>query len=172
MAYQQTDTGLKLRGDIKFFYTQFGDLAPADNKWDGDINDVVSDPGLETAILISLFSDRRASAEDVIPDLLEDNRRGWWADALLNDKVGSKLWLLSREKTGQNLNAVIEEYVNDALKWMVTDGIAKKTTCTVTRVSANAYRILTKIERSTSNDITFTFYYNWLSQTIGGTNGV
>lgn len=172
MSYQQTDTGLKLRGDIKFFYTQFGDLVPADNLWDGDINDVVSDPGLETAILISLFSDRRAGNEEIIPDMSGDDRRGWWGDTLTEVPVGSKLWLLSREKTSGTLNALIEEYTVDALKWMITDGIAKSIKCAATRIGTHHYRIETKLERSTRNDITFTYFYNWLSQTIGGTNAV
>jgi phage gp46-like protein len=170
MAYQQTDVGLKLRGDIKFFYSQIGDLAPAENVWDSDINDVISDPGLETAILISLLSDKRASSDDVIPDLVADNRRGWWADALQDKKIGSKLWLLAREKTSAKLPSAIEDCINDALRWLITDGVAKATTCTVTRVSTNGYRIVTKIERATKNNIAFTFYYNWLSQTIGDAN--
>lgn len=168
MAYVTTENGLKLRGDIKFFYSSGGDLAPADNAWDPSINDVVADPGLETAVLISLFSDKRANIEDIIPDLNSDDRRGWWGDTLNNSLIGSKFWLLSREKTGLNLNSTVEEYTLDALKWMVSDGIAKSVTCTVTRTGTYSYRIATKISRSNNNDITFTFYYNWLAQTIGG----
>lgn len=169
MAYTTTENGLKLRGDIKFFYSTINNgIAPADNAWDQSINDVVSDPGLETAVLISLFSDKRANIEDIIPDLNSDDRRGWWGDVINNTLIGSKFWLLSREKTGNNLNSTIEEYTLDALNWMVSDGIAKSITCTVTRTGTYNYRISTKILRATDNDITFTFYYNWVAQTIGG----
>ena len=42
-------------------------------------NDAERDPGLETSILISLFSDRLADIEDLLPDNTGE-RRGWWGD--------------------------------------------------------------------------------------------
>lgn len=88
---------------------------------------LTEDDGLETAVIISLFTDRRANADDTIPDGSND-RRGWWADAfndVVNDKIGSRLWLLSREK---QLSAVLvraREYAMEALQWLVDDGVAQ-----------------------------------------------
>lgn len=88
---------------------------------------LTEDDGLETAVIISLFTDRRANADDTIPDGSTD-RRGWWADAfndVENDKIGSRLWLLSREK---QLSAVLvraREYALEALQWLVDDGVAQ-----------------------------------------------
>jgi len=85
------------------------------------------DDGLETAVILSLFTDRRANTDDVIPDGSND-RRGWWADQFAdinNDQCGSRLWLLSREK---QLTAVLtraKQYADEALKWMVDDGVAE-----------------------------------------------
>lgn len=41
---------------------------------------LVTDDGLRTAILISLFTDARANDDDPLPEPGAD-RRGWWGDA-------------------------------------------------------------------------------------------
>ena len=75
--------------------------------WNNDIGagdlcvvgaDLLADDGLETAVLLSLFSDRRAREEEIPPG--QTWRRGWWGDLLADDQdqIGSKLWLLEREK--------------------------------------------------------------------------
>ena len=85
------------------------------------------DDGLETAVIISLFTDRRANADDNIPDGSND-LRGWWADsfnAIENDKIGSRLWLLSREKQLTSVLVRAREYSEEALAWLVADGVAE-----------------------------------------------
>ena len=103
--------------------------------WDGhgcdlalDGNDLQLDDGLQTSILISLFSDRRARADDVLPGA-DGDRRGWWADAypqIEGDQIGSRLWLLSREKELAEPLRRAKEYAEEALAWLVTDGIAAR----------------------------------------------
>ena len=84
------------------------------------------DDGLETAIAISLFTDARAADDDVLPDPSGD-RRGWWGDVaprIAGDAIGSRLWLLAREK---KLSSVVERargYAAEALAWLIEDGIA------------------------------------------------
>lgn len=41
-----------------------------------ELNDLVSEDGLQTAVALSLFADRRAEDGDVLPDDQVD-RRGW-----------------------------------------------------------------------------------------------
>lgn len=82
---------------------------------------------LHTAVLISLFTDRRAAPSDVIPDGTSD-RRGWWADIDTNgnlDEWGSRLWLLDRSKspTQAVLNQAVG-YCKEALQWLLDDGVA------------------------------------------------
>lgn len=75
---------------------------------------------IETAILISIFSDRMAQPGDVIPDGTNDPR-GWWADD--DVPIGSRMWLLQRAKqTGTTLQLAYD-YLAEALKWMVDDGV-------------------------------------------------
>jgi len=85
---------------------------------------------LYTAILISLFTDRLAAADDVIPDGSAD-RRGWWGDALpagsiFGDQpvaIGSRLWLLDRSKLSTDVAIAAKFYVTEALQWMIDDGV-------------------------------------------------
>jgi phage gp46-like protein len=81
---------------------------------------------LQTAVIISLFTDRLANVDDVPPDSTDD-RRGWWADSLAaneNDNIGSRLWLLDREKETANVLRKAEEYTYEALEWLVEDAVA------------------------------------------------
>lgn len=79
------------------------------------------DGGLGTCVLISLFTDRRATADDgVVPA----ERRGWVGDALSDiegDRIGSRLWLLKREKQSEDVRARAEEYAAEALVWMLDE---------------------------------------------------
>ena len=56
--------------------------------------DLLADGGLQTAVLVSLFSDRRVREDELQPGV--STRRGWWGDRLSddNDEIGSRLWLL------------------------------------------------------------------------------
>ena len=81
---------------------------------------------LETAVILSLFTDRRAGASDRLPDASSD-RRGWWGDATdPAAPMGSRLWLLAREKTTPALRLRVIDYVREALAWMIADGIADR----------------------------------------------
>lgn len=94
-----------------------------------DINigeaDLEADEGAETAALISLFTDQRCTTEEV--PTFETARRGWWGDLLADvndDQIGSKLWLLTREKTTTQTLQRFIDYSRDALQWMIDDGFA------------------------------------------------
>lgn len=82
--------------------------------------DLAKECGLHSSILISLFTDRQAEPDDVIPDGT-DNRRGWWA----NPKLGSRLWLLDRITATDDVLDRAREYCIEALQWMIDDAIAK-----------------------------------------------
>lgn len=89
--------------------------------------DVKQDRGLRTAIIISLFTDRQAEPDDNIPDGSE-NRRGWWADVFMGpdgSKIGSRLWLLSREKQTRDVLGRAVAYARESLQWLVVDGVAR-----------------------------------------------
>lgn len=98
---------------------------------EGDINyaagDLIREEGLETAVLMSLFTDRRADSSDTLPDTNNPDRKGWWGDVVNNgdvDRIGSKLWLLERAKATQINANLAKQYIEEALEWMIEDGVA------------------------------------------------
>jgi len=95
---------------------------------------LVEDDGLDSAVIISLFTDRRALDDDVIPDGTTE-RRGWWGDQysdVESDRIGSRLWLLDRSKQLPEVMAQAKSYCQEALQWLVEDGAAKSVNVTVT----------------------------------------
>ena len=97
-----------------------GDLAI-----DAGAADLAADDGLSTAVLVSLFTDRRTAVEE-LPDG-ETRRRGWWGDTLSpDDEIGSHLWLLARAKRTPDTLHRAEDYARAALGWLVEDGVAEE----------------------------------------------
>lgn len=91
--------------------------------------DLLGDEGLTTPVTISLFSDRLARADDPLPEYLpgqRGDRRGWWGDLTRDDgraaPIGSRLWLLSREKTLPETVARAREYSQECLAWLPAEG--------------------------------------------------
>lgn len=96
---------------------------------DGTNRDLEGDDGLLTAVIISLFTDRRANADDPLPDErvgVPSDLRGWWGDHILEadarDSMGSRLWLLSREKEMAVVVARAQQYAEESLQWLIRDG--------------------------------------------------
>lgn len=91
-----------------------------------EAGDLATEAGLKTAVIISLFTDRRARPDDPLPEAGAD-RRGWWGDVAAreaDDEIGSRLWLLSREKQTAEVVARAREYALEALGWMLRDRVA------------------------------------------------
>jgi len=89
-------------------------------------NSLERDGGLETAVLISLFTDQRVAQSEVPAGL--ESRRGWWGDEFLEtpgDKIGSKIWTFSRGKITTQTAASVQVRAQQALQWMVDDGVAQ-----------------------------------------------
>lgn len=116
---------------------QGGDLRLAWNPEKGQADLVLMPDGsldagheLETAVIISLFSDARAQPGDEKLYAVDPrDPRGWWGDAyadVAGDRLGSRLWLLERAKSWGGLPLVAEGFCREALQWMIDDGVASE----------------------------------------------
>lgn len=104
--------------------TQLGDIVRG-----GDNIDL--DDGLDAAVLISLFTHRRAASTDDLPDGPGSDRQGWWGDTYSrNDghQIGSRLWLLNRATLSDDTVNQAKSYIEEALQWMINDGLAETIT--------------------------------------------
>lgn len=106
-----------------------------DNCWDLKIEngDLKADNGLETAVSISLFTDRRVNDEEL--PFGQISKRGWWGDMfpeIDQDRIGSRLWTLERAKTNVETLRLAEDYCREALQWFIEDGVAESFEVTAT----------------------------------------
>ncbi|MEX0424424.1 phage GP46 family protein [Providencia rettgeri] len=88
--------------------------------WLKGSGDVLSGDDLQSAIIISLFTDGLARSDDNID---ESYRRGWWGDLGSDYNIGSRLWLLNRQKLTVSVAKQAEDYAREALKWLTDDGV-------------------------------------------------
>jgi phage gp46-like protein len=104
--------------DVKLTKTETGyyDLSISD----GDLETV---NGLETAIIVSLFTYARAN----VGEIPEAFRRSGWSGNILtkreNFELGSTLWTLVARQEQITYNRG-EAIVKKALRWLISDGIA------------------------------------------------
>lgn len=123
--------------------------------------DLRSGADLETAVLISLFTDRRADPDDVIPDGSGDPR-GWWGDLGEDRPIGSKLWLLERAKQTEPVRLRAKDYVDQALAWLVQDGIAAAVETQVTWNRPGGLAVVARIlEPDGSLKAEFAYQWAW-----------
>jgi len=125
--------------------------------------DLLAESGLRTAVILSLFSDRRAAPDDVLPDGSSD-RRGFWGDALADiegDQIGSRLWLLSREKQTADVLARAKEYAEESLQWLIDDGVAKSVDVVAAWVKTGMLGLHIVITRPDNTSATYRFEQAW-----------
>lgn len=131
-------------------------------------NDLATDDGLETAIILSLFTDRRASEEDVMP-LGESDRRGWFGDAapvVDGDKIGSRLWMLTREKQTAETLARAKEFCVEALAWLVDDRIASSVEVVTEYYAPGVLAIGVTVNKPDTDPVLFRWNYTWAAQQL------
>jgi phage gp46-like protein len=119
--------------------------------------DLAAGTDLETPVLISLFTDRRADADDTVPDPSGD-RRGWWGDALFARPLGSRLWLLERAKRTEAVRLAAEGYILEALQWLIDDGIAAAVEASAEWRGA---QLLAAVSITQPDGTSTTFNYAW-----------
>jgi phage gp46-like protein len=114
---------------------------------------LASDDALQTAVVLSLFLDARARPDDGA----EGHRRGWVGDAFTpEDRVGSRLWLLKREKHTEETRRRAEDHANEALAWLVDAGLASSVSVTAVWVARGVMGLAVSI--ATAGDIATSQY--------------
>lgn len=148
---------------------ELGDLALTWSNATGDADlsiidlDLASDRGLTTAVILSLFIDRRAEPDDIPPSGDPQDRRGWWGDEFAEvegDLIGSRLWLLDRSTSSAETVQRAKQYVAEALAWMIEDSVVASIDVTV-EVSRDRLGFEVEMQRPGRDPITFKFASRW-----------
>lgn len=151
-------------------------IMAADLALDGAL--LKADDGLATAIVISIFTDRRANPDDELPSGGQfggggDSRRGWFGDALppkvagepvANDRIGSRLWLLAREKQTAETMARAREYIAEAVEWLIEDGVCTRIDVDVWVERPGVMGFTVTPWRPDGSSVEFTYHTAWEAQ--------
>jgi phage gp46-like protein len=131
-------------------------------------NDLDITHDLDTAISISLFSDRVAGPDYVAPPGTTGvvDKRGHFSDSYEVIKIGSRLWQLKRaKKIGNTLLQEVKDMSQEALQWLLDYNIAStlliQTSWQSPRIIAIAVTVTEPV-----NGITSKFTYAWAWQTL------
>lgn len=131
-------------------------------------NDLAIDDGLETAVILSLFCDRRALDGDIPPDG-SDDLRGWWGDATLDDvgdRYGSRIWLVAREKQQEPVLERIRQYALEALQWLIDDRVAERVEVEAEFIARGIAGIRVTVARPAAGEVEYRYNFTWQSQAL------
>lgn len=145
-----------LLGDVALIVLILGEIDAAIA-----FDDVAADRGLRTSVILSLFTDRIAEDDDILPGGDRD-RHGWWGDEFNDvegDKIGSRLWLLDRSARRPEVAKRAEEYIRESLAWMIVDKVTDKLDVTVEIAGADLLYTI-GINRPTG-PVKFKFRHVW-----------
>ncbi|WP_145521168.1 phage GP46 family protein [Yersinia mollaretii] len=113
---------------------------------------------LHTAILLSLFTDGLAWVDDAIDG---DDRRGWWGDTGSTSPIGSRLWLLRRQKLTSQVAIKAEDYAAQALAWLTEDGVVAAISTRAERVYPNTLRLVITYQQPGKTQSSVKFSWVW-----------
>lgn len=125
---------------------------------DAAAQDFATDDGLEPAIIASLFSDRRATRDEVADPM---KRRGWIGNLLADvpgDNFGSGLWLYEQKRLSGDVVVGLRMEAEQALDWMNDVGLATGVDARVIAVPEKRQTLLAISITETSGDVTSKAY--------------
>ena len=116
---------------------------PENGYFDFDIaanGDVVQVDFFDTAIMVSIYEEKRAGAEEVP---LPEQRRGWIGNESTPDfERGSKIWLYEQSRlTREVINNIISA-ANESLAWLVSQGFALRVQSDVNLINGQVFLII------------------------------
>lgn len=138
------------------------DPAHARGDWQVEAGQITIGGDLETAVLVSLFTDRVLPPDAQSPDRSTDPR-GWWADTYRGQPIGSLLWTLSRavKTSATALLSTVQGMCQDALAWLISDGVAATISVKTFWESPTMIGIIVVITESAGNVSTFKYSWAW-----------
>ncbi|HEO8445156.1 TPA: phage GP46 family protein [Yersinia enterocolitica] len=118
------------------------------------------DDGLVTLVLICLFTDARADADDEIPDGTGDPR-GWPGDTFSDSPWGSKLWLLEREKLTEAVRLRVEDYATLSMQPLLRAGYARTASVTAIIAASDRINFIVELIRPDKSALTIQLSRRW-----------
>lgn len=139
--------------------SSFWDVDRLRADWREGQGDLVSGNDLQTAIIISLFTDLPARPDD---DIDGTDRKGWWGNVGEEKAVGSLLWLLRRSKLTPAVALKAEGYCSEATSWLVSDGVVASIDVATQIIFPRRLNIFLRYQQPGATDSTdLRFFWVW-----------
>ena len=156
--------------DLKLKYDS--DLKAGDLGTTAAAGDFDGEDGLESAVFISLFTDKRARDDQELPDPQSDDRRGYYGDQIspveTGDEEGSWIWLYwERAKTTEGVMELIRQAAEESLQWMIKDKVAVKIECEAERIGVPGndwLQLIVRVYKRDGDVETFEYDNRWAAQ--------
>jgi len=131
-----------------------------------------TETALAAAVAVSLLTHRTAEADDELPNGTTD-RKGWWGDHEARDlyggtPIGSRLWLLVREKQTEETRRRADEYIREALEWVTADRLAERVDVNVFWFAHERLGAEIVLWRGAQGSIAIRFERLWAEVAAGG----
>ena len=126
--------------------------------WTVTNGDLTKGQALETAVLVSLFTDAEAT-----PDFRTDDPRGHWSDVYEDDPYGSNFWEMEREKKTDQVTLLLRAkgYAQRCLKWLIEDGVAATVVVRTSWLTPSTMLIAIDITEPDGTDHNFAYPWAW-----------
>ncbi len=132
--------------------------------WAVTSGDLAIDPGgLQTAVILSLFTDARAPANYTPAAGSPTGLRGVWSDTYDGFQLGSLLWTLNRTAISNRtafLNQAKDICLN-ALQWLVTAGVVATISVTTAMLTPSALGIWVALTEPNGSSQNISFNWAW-----------
>jgi len=146
MAHEST-----LGQDVELtFVGPYYDISVASN------GDIKTKSSFDTTIITSLFTEARASKDQVV---IPENRRGWIGSHNEEFILGSTLWVYGQLRNRKVELNELSTIARLSLKHMIEDNIAKKITASI-NIEDNKAVLTIRIERP-NNQVDYRHYELW-----------
>jgi phage gp46-like protein len=122
--------------------------------------DLQTGQDLETACLVSLFSDALATPDFTPTDGTTD-RRGWWSDYYQPRPLGSNLWQLDRAKTTRANLGLAQTTAQNALQWLIDDDVVASILVNTQYLSPTMMGIAIALTKPDGSQTRFMFGWAW-----------
>lgn len=134
-----------------------------DGNWDIDFasGDFKMTDGLDTALYLSIFAEKRASASEVtVPQL----RRGHFTDefsSVEGYQMGNTSWIeIDQAKDTDSNVSLIESKWTEGLSWMIEDNIVAKTSVSAIKESGSITAEINLTNQSEQDSSYFNLFIN------------
>lgn len=124
--------------------------------------DLVAGPSIESAVAVSLFTDRRA-ASGYVPLDGSGDLRGFWADTYSETPWGSRLWQLRIAKKTDATPLLLEaqDICQEALAWLVTAGAVASVDVAASWLTKDAMGLRVTVTKPDGSTQAFTYSWAW-----------